>query len=227
MTAMDVKHVVVPEDAVPEVHDLDGPGEIRRYNMFERVMHWEVAITFIALMLSGMALAYPRLAWLSGLFGGGQTMRAAHPWIGVAFTVGVVAMFVVWVRHMLPERTDLQWFRRLGMYLREGHNGLDIGRYNAGQKGYFWSVVFLGVVLVLTGLPLWFTSLLDAHWRQWARLIHHACFLMMVAGFIVHVYMSAVFLPGTMSSMTTGKVTRRWAAWHYPRWYRTKASKDT
>ena len=37
-------------------------------------MHWTVAITFIALMLSGLALGYPRLYWLSGLFGGGQTI---------------------------------------------------------------------------------------------------------------------------------------------------------
>jgi cytochrome b subunit of formate dehydrogenase len=36
--------------------------------------------------------------------------------------------------------------------------------------------------------------------------------------------MSTVFLPGTMSSMTTGRVTRRWAAWHHPRWFRQTGS---
>jgi formate dehydrogenase subunit gamma len=203
-----------------------GPGEIRRYNLFERIVHWEVTITFIALMLSGMALAYARLAWLSALFGGGQTMRASHPWIGVAFTVGVLAMFVVWVKSMLPEQGDLQWLRRLRSYIRDGHTGLDTGRFNAGQKGYFWTVLVLSVVLFLTGLLLWVTSLLDARWREWARLIHQASYLLMLAGFIIHVYMSTVFLPGTMSSMTTGKVTRRWAAWHHPRWYRQQTSED-
>jgi formate dehydrogenase subunit gamma len=203
------------------------PQVIQRYNLFERIVHWEVTITFIALMLSGMSLAYARLAWLSVLFGGGQTMRASHPWIGVAFTVGVVAMFVVWLKSMLPERGDMQWLRRLRAYIRDGHTGLDAGRFNAGQKGYFWTVVFFSVVLFLTGLPLWVTTLLDARWREWARLFHQASYLVMLAGFIIHVYMSTVFLPGTMSSMTTGKVSRRWAAWHHPRWYRKQASKDT
>src|SRR5207237_8631491 len=46
-----------------------------RYRFAERIGHWVVALTFIALMLSGFALGYPRAYFLSGLFGGGQTMR--------------------------------------------------------------------------------------------------------------------------------------------------------
>jgi formate dehydrogenase subunit gamma len=213
--------IVAKEDTLPAE-----PLEVPRYNLFERIVHWEVTITFVALMLSGMALAYPRLAWLSALLGGGQTMRASHPWIGIAFTVGVLAMLIIWVKPMLIERGDREWVRRLRVYTRDGHNGLDTGRFNAGQKGYFWFVVVFSVVLFLTGLPLWFPSLLGASGRQWARLLHHISYLLMVAGFIIHVYMSTTFLPGTMSAMTTGKVTRRWAAWHHPRWYREQASVD-
>jgi formate dehydrogenase subunit gamma len=199
---------------------VDEPAEITRYSLWERLVHWEVAITFVALMLSGMALAYPRLAWLSGAFGGGQTMRASHPWIGAAFTVGILVMLVLWVRDMLFDRTDRMWVRRLRTYIREGHSGVDVGRFNAGQKGYFWFSVFLGIVLFVSGLPLWFPSIASAGWREAARLVHHAAYLLMVAGFIIHVYLSTVMLPGTMSSMTSGRVTRRWAAWHHPRWYR-------
>lgn len=219
--------MTVAERTVVTTHDAEEPAVISRYNLFERIVHWEVAITFIALMLSGMALAYPRLAWLSGLFGGGQTMRAAHPWIGVAFTVGVLAMVVVWARDMLFGRGDGMWVRRLGRYSREGHAGVDVGRFNAGQKGYFWVVVALAVILFLTGLPLWYPSLTTAGWRQWARLIHHTAYLVSVGGFIIHVYMSTVMLPGTMSAMTSGTVTRRWAAWHHPRWFREHADKQT
>jgi cytochrome b subunit of formate dehydrogenase len=39
---------------------------------------------------------------------------------------------------------------------------------------------------------------------------------------MVHVLLSAVVLPGTMSAMTTGRVTRAWAAWHHPRWFRER-----
>jgi formate dehydrogenase subunit gamma len=210
-----------PSVLIPE------PQEITRYSLIDRIVHWEVAITFIALLLSGMALAYPRLAWLSGLFGGGQTMRAAHPWIGVAFSVGVVAMLVLWARDMRFRRGDGAWMRKVGQYAREGHSGLDVGRYNAGQKTYYWVVIVASLILLLTGIPLWYPSLLSAGWNQWARLVHHAAYLVMVAGFIIHVYMSTALLPGTMTAMTTGKVSRRWAAWHHPRWYREQVGKGS
>lgn len=199
---------------------------VARYNLFERVIHWMVAITFIALMLSGMALAWPRLAWLSTLFGGGQTMRAAHPWIGVAFTAGIVVMLLIWARGMRFDATDRVWVRRLRQYARSGHTGLDTGRWNAGQKGYFWFSLLFGVVLLLTGLPLWFPSIAGTGIRQLSRLIHHAAFLLMVGGFIIHVLLSAFLFPGTMAGMTSGKVTRAWAAWHHPRWFRDQTGSD-
>jgi len=55
-----------------------------------------------------------------------------------------------------------------------------------------------------------------------ARFLHHATFLLMVGGFIIHVYMSTVMFPGTMAAMTTGRVTRAWAAFHHPAWFRVE-----
>lgn len=196
------------------------PVGLVRYTLFERVLHWVVALTFIALLVSGLALAYPRLAWLSTLFGGGQTMRAAHPWIGVVFTVGLVAMLLLWGRGMWLDRTDREWFRHLREYASRGHVALDTGRWNGGQKGYFWASLVLGIILLVTGLPLWFPSLADPGVRQLSRLIHHAVFLLTVGGFIIHVLLSAFLFPGTMDGMTSGRVSRAWAAWHHPRWFR-------
>lgn len=197
----------------------EGPTMVR-YTFFDRVLHWWVAITFIALMLSGFALGYRRMAFLSGLFGGGQTMRSAHPWFGVAFSLGVVVMLVSWARPMVFTKTDREWGRGLRDYTRTGHTGLDTGRYNAGQKGYYWFAVVTGLLLLATGIPLWYPWMLGAGWNRWARLLHHGLFLLTVGGFIIHVYMSTVMLPGTFSAMSTGRVTRRWAAWHHPRWHR-------
>jgi formate dehydrogenase subunit gamma len=53
-------------------------------------------------------------------------------------------------------------------------------------------------------------------------MLHHATFLLMVGGFIIHVYMSTVMFPGTLSAMTTGRVTRAWAAFHHPAWFRVQ-----
>ena len=197
---------------------------VERYSMFERVLHWFVTITMIYLILSGLALGYPRTAWLYDILGGGQTVRFLHPIVGVAFTIGVIVMLFAWLRDMLFDDSDRQWARDLGRYVREGHSEADVGRFNAGQKGYFWFAVVTGILLLLTGLPLWFPSLLNAGWNQFARLFHHVLFLLSVGGFIIHVYMSTVMLPGTVEGMTSGRVSRSWAAWHHPRWFRSKES---
>ncbi len=197
---------------------------VLRYSLSERVLHWFVTITFVYLMLSGFALGYPRMAWLYDVLGGGQTVRFLHPIVGVAFSIGVVLMLALWLRDMAFDYSDRAWARDLRTYVREGHSRVDVGRFNAGQKGYFWFAVVTGVLLLITGLPLWFPGLMSGGWNQLARFLHHALFLLTVGGFIVHVYMSTVMLPGTMAGMTGGKVSRAWAAWHHPRWFRERES---
>jgi formate dehydrogenase gamma subunit len=197
------------------------PGkEIVRYPFWDRVVHWSVAVTFSYLMLSGLALGYPRTAWLYDVLGGGQTVRFLHPLVGVLFTLGIVSMIVLWTRDMLFEPVDREWTRSFPTYTREGHVDLDVGRFNAGQKGYYWFAVVTGVLLLLTGIPLWFPTLLSGGWNQAARLLHHILFLLTVGGFIIHVYMSTAMFPGTIRGMTSGRVERRWAAHHHPRWFR-------
>ena len=199
---------------------------LTRYTFFERLLHWGVAIAFVALLVSGLALAFPRMAWLSGVFGGGQTMRAAHPWFGVAFTAGMAVMMVMWGRQMLLNRVDRKWFKQLLKYAGGNHVNVDSGRWNGGQKAYFWASLVLAIVLLVTGLPLWFPSLAGSGVRQLCRLIHNVSFLLIVAGFIIHVLLSAFLFPGTMDGMTSGKVTRAWAAWHHPRWYRDQVAAE-
>jgi len=196
------------------------PAGIVRYSFFDRLLHWFVALTFIYLMLSGFAIGYPRMAWLYDVLGGGQTVRFLHPIVGIGFTLGIVVMLVKWLKDMLFERTDREWVGRLRTYTREGHTGLDTGRYNAGQKAYYWLAIVSGVLLVITGIPLWFPELLSNGWNQTARLVHHIVFLFTVGGFILQNNISTAMFPGTMQAMTTGTVSRRWAAWHHPRWFR-------
>ncbi len=195
---------------------------ILRYVFAERLVHWFVALTFIALMVSGLALGYPRAYFLSGLFGGGQTMRFLHPWFGVGFTLGLLWMLVKWTRDMRFTAADREWARKFKTYASSGHSGVDTGRYNAGQKGYYWASIVGGVVLFITGLPLWYPWLTGSGIHQIARLLHHATFLFMVGGFMIHVYLSTVGFPGTLSAMTTGRVTRAWAAYHHPGWFRER-----
>lgn len=125
---------------------------IERYSLVERVVHWLVALTFVYLMLSGFALGYARTAFLFEWLGGGQTTRWLHPVVGVAFTILVVVMLGLWIRDMRFDPVDRTWVFRMREYTREGHVALDVGRFNAGQKGYFWFTVVTGVLLLVTGI---------------------------------------------------------------------------
>ena len=58
-----------------------------RYGHKERLTHWAVAVAYVALFLSGLALFHPFFYWTSELFGGGPFMRIIHPFLGAAFTV--------------------------------------------------------------------------------------------------------------------------------------------
>jgi formate dehydrogenase subunit gamma len=198
---------------------------LERYSLFDRVLHWFVALTFIYLMLSGLALGYPRMTWLYDVLGGGSTVESVHPWVGAGFTIGVILMLVLWAKSMRFTDVDRQWTRNLSSYTKKGHVDLDVDKYNAGQKGYFWFAIVTGIVLLLTGIPLWFPSLVTGGWAQVFRLLHHVFFLLSVGGFIIHVYTSTVMFPGTMTAMTTGSVSRGWAAWHHPRWFRDEEAK--
>ena len=58
--------------------------EIVRYTLFERLLHWTVAFTFLYLGLTGLGLFTPKLDWLLNVFGGGQVVRAWHPIVGAS-----------------------------------------------------------------------------------------------------------------------------------------------
>ena len=56
---------------------------IQRYNASDRANHWFVAITFILLALSGLALFHPAFFFFTNLLGGGPWTRILHPFIGI------------------------------------------------------------------------------------------------------------------------------------------------
>src|SRR5919206_819976 len=116
------------------------PNLLVRYSHAERLTHWGVAIAYILLFLSGLALFHPFFWWTSALFGGGTMMRILHPFIGVALAVlfGAYAVRLLAANRMTP--SDWDWVRNMFAYMNKQHQVEDkTGKYNAGQKLMFWS----------------------------------------------------------------------------------------
>lgn len=194
---------------------------VPRFNAPQRVIHWAVGISFTGLLLSGLAFAFPEVFWLTAIFGGPTWARILHPWIGVVYVIAIAAMCFAWARDMALDRDDRKWLGTIPAYARhETEKVPDAGKYNAGQKLYFWISLILGVVFLVTGIPMWFPGSFGATLLTVMRLLH---FLATVVGgllLMMHVYLSTIAFPGTARGMVYGGVDRKWALLHHAKWLR-------
>ncbi len=197
---------------------------ILRYTLLERMVHWVAGLSFVYLLISGLAFYSPRLYWLAGLLGGGPTARAWHPLAGVIFSLAVVRMWQLWHEDMRITDVDRRWKDAMGHYIRNDDSKLpEIGRFNYGQKQLFWVMFYGGLVLLASGLVLWFTEYIP--WslrilRYLAVLVHVAAALLTIGGFIIHVYMGTAVVRGGFTSIIRGEVSRAWARTHHALWLR-------
>ncbi|MEE8586133.1 MAG: formate dehydrogenase subunit gamma [Acidobacteriota bacterium] len=196
-------------------------GKVVRFSFSERLAHWLAALSFLYAGLTGLALWSPRLYWLASVFGGGATVRAWHPWGGVIFFAALGTMFVRWAGQMRLDREDRQWLGRAHRYAVHDESGLpEAGRFNAGQKALFWMQVCCTLLLLASGVALWFPSAVPQSLRLAAILIHPAVAVVSMAGIIVHIYMGTAAVPGAFRGMMQGWVTSGWARSHHPKWHR-------
>jgi formate dehydrogenase subunit gamma len=197
-------------------------GRILRYSVKERIIHWIAGISYVYLLLTGLAFFTPLLYWLSALVGGGPTARAWHPWAGLIFTLAVVWMYKIWRSDMRVTEVDRAWSKELGQYVRNEDEDLPpVGRFNAGQKQLFWLMFYGGIALLLSGLFLWLPEYIP--WslrglRYVAVLVHPIAALLTIGGFIIHVYMGTSVARGGFTSIVRGEVSQAWARMHHRLW---------
>lgn len=203
-------------------------AEIVRHRLFSRLVHWTVALTFVVGMLTGMPIWTPVFGWMAYLFGGLSVCRLLHPWVGVAFFVASIVQFFEWLTDMRLEPWEKDWVGpRVFRYMRYEEDDPRTGKYNGGQKLYFWAVSLGAVGLLLSGLLMWFPSGFPRQVRELAYLIHDFTFICFAVSLVFHVYLGTAAEPGTFGSMTRGTVTRAWARLHHPRWYREVTGEET
>ena len=203
-------------------------NEISRHSLLSRLSHWAVAVTFGLAMLTGMPVWTPVFGWMAYLFGGLSVCRVLHPWLGVAFVVFSVERFFQWVSDMRMADPDIDWFRQRAT--KKGRAGVDdsqVGKYNGGQKLYFWAVSLGCLGFLLSGLIMWLPQYFAPVVRQLAYLLHDFTFICFAVSLIFHIYLGTAAEPGTFGSMTRGTVTRTWARLHHPAWYRRVTGDET
>jgi len=196
-------------------------SEIVRHRRWSRIIHWSVAVFFFVCLFSGMAIWSPVFGWMSQLFGGLAVCRWLHPWSGVAFFLSSALMFFEWKRDMALEDSEWGWIGpRVFEYMRYQSDDQNVGKYNGGQKLFFWAMLLAALSLVSTGVVMWFPLAFPQVLREISILLHDTTFILAAVAIVFHIYLGTAAEPGTFGSMTRGTVTKPWARLHHPRWYR-------
>ncbi len=217
---------------------------IERFNTFERFVHWVTASSFVVLALSGLNVLYGRYV-IKPIIGTDAFAtlalgaKYAHNYIAFAFMLGIVFMFIVWVRHNIPNSGDLRWLSVGGGLFSKGVHP-PAHRFNAGQKIMFWLVILGGLTLSVSGLsllfpfeiPMWGAtfSVLNVFGfdlpsqvtvlqeTQISVLWHGAMGMLMIAVIIAHIYIGSVGMEGAIDAVGTGHVDLNWAREHHSLW---------
>lgn len=196
---------------------------IVRYRPGDRFIHWVVAVSFILAGLGGLAMYHPMFVPLSALFGGGPWTRASHPWIGLVVFVFFAALAMRFCRDNKLTAGDRKWLAQIGDVVANHEERLpEVGRYNAGQKVLFWVMLVTLVLLLLSGLVMWYAYFaldFSLGMRRLGADVHAISAFVLIIGIIVHIYAS-FWVKGSVRSMTRGTVTPAWAKQHHAAWYR-------
>ncbi len=242
---------------------IDGPRTGRtvlRFQFIERFAHWLIAGSFILLGVTGLLVLFGRVA-LIPLFGhdafgviatGSKWIHNSVSW---AFMLGLLMVFVFWVAHNLPSRTDLKWLAVGGGLFSKGKHP-PAKKFNAGQKLIFWSVVVLGISISLSGLALLFPfdlpmfaatfqhlnalglpqlvgygplpeTLSPYQEMQLSQAWHGIVAFVFIAIIIAHIYIGSIGMEGAFDAMGSGEVDEQWAKEHHSLWYaEVKARQD-
>jgi formate dehydrogenase subunit gamma len=193
-----------------------------RFNGFERLVHWMTATCFVALALSGLNITFGKDLLLptigpEAFAAWSQWAKYAHNYLSFPFTLGVVAILLMWVAWNIPGRMDVAWIKAGGGMV--GHRHPPAGRFNAGQKMIYWIVVIGGGAVAATGYLLMFPFYAtDIAGMQSAQMVHGIVAVLFVAAMIAHAYIGTIGMEGAFEAMWDGTVDVNWAKEHHSAW---------
>lgn len=183
-----------------------GPADrLHWWSALERTVHWALVLSFAVLLVTGVEMYVAGPGLPSPLT---RTMRAWH--VGEPFMVLGALLFLRWYRDAMPRRYDWHWLAHLGGYLRR-REPLPAGRFNAGQKLWFWLEAVGGLVMAMTGYELeHHVSRFDPGYLTLLGL-HLAAAGLFLTVLAVHFYLAVVGVRGALGGMVHGTVGRQGA----------------
>jgi len=182
-----------------------------RMDTEQRVQHFLLLTSFITLVISGFALKYPD-SWISEILRVNERARGIVHRVAACVMIGVSLYHVYYLiakkqgrklmMDMLPvpkDATDL--FGTLKYYLGYGDQKPEYNRFSYAEKMEYLALVWGTVVMVATGLMLWFKmgvgTIGPRWWLDVATGIHFYEAVLATLAIIVWHFYGVIFDPDT------------------------------
>ena len=197
--------------------------KIERFTALERLVHWTMAYSFVALAITGIFILFGK-HFLMPIIGHSiygiilYIFKNVHNLVGPIFNLSVIVFFVMMVKDNMPQKGDLAWLKSGGGIF--GH--VDAARFNAGEKIWFWlGMTIIGLIVAGSGWVLDMIVPGLSYWRgtmQVANIIHVVSAVLIIIFAMGHIYIGTIGTEGALDGMKTGYCDEAWARQHHGIW---------
>lgn len=177
----------------------------KKYKVFSKyniIVHWGAAIPFVLICITGLMMVF------GDKLGGGTPIKLAkniHFLATFVFIIFGVLMFFMWAKPSFFKLYDIGWLKIMGGYLSQERVLVPAGKFNAGQKMWFWLATVGGFVMAVTGLIMHFFYG-DINFLRLSAVIHNVLGFGVIAMLITHIYMSVFAIEGALDSILDGNM---------------------
>ena len=211
----------------PKVFPHDGK-KYYAFSLYNRIIHQIAAVSFIVIVPTGFIIVF------GDFFGGGTFVRMCknlHGIFTVPFTLVVIPMALMWIKEAFFNMDDVKWMMIVGGYLSKEKRPIPAGKFNAGQKMWYWVAILGGITMIVTGAVMFFmdfdsamirnmTGLSQIDLLRVAAILHNVVGFAVAALFITHVYMSMFAIQGAVHSIIDGYVGEEEIKILHSSWYK-------
>ncbi|MGO0122286.1 formate dehydrogenase subunit gamma [Desulfothermobacter acidiphilus] len=198
------------------------PEELELFALDERVIHLVRMLSFIFLAVTGLLFAFHRVGAIEFLFGSYEAARVWHWSMGLVFGLSSLWAIVRWWKDCRFAPCDREWLRVMGGYLSRREVHAPAGKFNAGQKLFYWLTTVFTLTIGISGVIMIFGQKVSPALWHWMVPLHGISALVLILAVIGHAYLGTLANPGTWRLLVTGKVSPEWARAHHPLWYEGK-----
>lgn len=209
---------------------------IKRFSTYRIAEHWIHMATFIVLVVTGLSQKFYFLdisMWLIFHLGGIDYVRLIHRYTGIIFLIAVSIHVITgimgiafrrWKPTMVINKKDfIDAVHNIKYYIGMEDHPAICDRYSYRQKFEYWGVLISSIIMVFSGLILWFpvfvTRLLPGEIIPAAKVLHtNQALLIFVIIALWHIY-NSIFSPEIFpldKGIFTGYISRERMALEHP-----------